>query len=95
MDGSSVRSALIPADSGQQEPVLPPILQQAVEAFESELPRLLESRRGEWVVYRGRDVLAFGTSKTAVLQACYARGYLDEDLYVTRVEESPPIHFAW
>jgi len=83
------------ANLGRQEAVLPPLLQQAFDAFENDLPHLLKSHRGQWVVYRGAERLAFGTSKTMLLQACYARGYPDEDLYVRSVEESPPLHLAW
>jgi len=83
------------AEPRGQEPLLLPLIQQAIDAFENDLPRLLESHRGQWVVYRGEERLDFGTSKTALLQTCYARGYPDEDLYVRRVEECAPNHFAW
>ncbi len=71
------------------------MLQASVAAFEDELPQLLAHHRGAWVAYRGATRLAFGDTKTALLQICYRQGYKDEELYVRFVEEPAPIHFSW
>ena len=64
-----------------------PVIRAASEKFERDLPELIKARRRQWAIYHGARLLGFGGTKTDLLQACYARGFPDEELYVVKVEE--------
>ncbi len=79
---------------GVQSRVLP-LIQAAAVQFEQDLSQLLKDRAGQWVIYHGAKLLGFGGTKTDLLQACYARGYRDEELYVAKIEEEINPSLEW
>jgi hypothetical protein len=86
-----------PADSRFQSPAdVSSLDEQAEEAFLRDLPQLLKERPGQWVVYRGAERLGFGTTKTALLQQCYAQGFREDELLVQKIQsEIPPAYATW
>ena len=72
-----------------------PVILEAAEKFERDLPEMMKNRRGQWAVYHGAKLLGFGGTKTDLLQACYLRGYPDEELYVVKVEEDANVSLEW
>ncbi|HZW32294.1 MAG TPA: hypothetical protein VFF52_16395 [Isosphaeraceae bacterium] len=48
--------------------------QQALRAFERDLPRLWAERPGQWVAYRGDHLLGFAAHKHELYHQCFAQG---------------------
>lgn len=71
------------------------VIREAAEEFERDLPDLMKNRRGQWAIYHGAKLLGFGGTKTDLLQACYALGYPDEELYVVKIEEEADVSLEW
>jgi hypothetical protein len=93
-ESETMSSGMIHVAPAVQAGVLP-IIRAAVEIFNRDLPELMKNRRGQWVIYHGEELLGFGGTKTDLLQACYARGYPDEELYVVRIEEETEVSLEW
>lgn len=55
--------------------------QQALQAFQRDLPRLYAEHPGKWAAYRGDRQLAIGGQKHELYQECFRRG-LDRDEFV-------------
>jgi hypothetical protein len=72
-----------------------PMIEAAAAQFQHDLPELLKDRRGQWVVYHGAKLVGFGGTKTDLLQACYSRGYPDDELYVARIQEDVDVSLEW
>jgi hypothetical protein len=87
-------SGMIEIAAAVQACVLP-IIRTAVEKFVRDLPELMKDRRGQWAIYHGAKLLGFGGTKTDLLQACYARGYPDDELYVVKIEEEADVSVEW
>jgi hypothetical protein len=60
--------------------------QQAWLAHQRELPRLLETARGQWVAYHGDGCLGVGPSPLRLYEACVARGFSPEELVICQIE---------
>ena len=72
-----------------------PMIEAAAAQFQRDLPELLKQRRGQWVIYQGAKLVGFGGTKTDVLQACYSRGYSDDELYVAKIQEDVDVSLEW
>ena len=48
--------------------------QQALRAFERDLPRLWEERPGQWVAYQGERLLEFAAHKHELYHQCFDQG---------------------
>jgi hypothetical protein len=48
--------------------------QQALRAFERDLPRLWAERSGQWVAYRGDHLLGFAAQHTSSIISASPRG---------------------
>ncbi len=82
------------APIGTRSGVLP-MIEAASAQFRHDLPGLLNDRRGQWVIYHGATRLGFGGTKTDLLQACYSRGYPDDELYIAKVQEDVDVSLEW
>jgi hypothetical protein len=59
---------------------------QAWHLHQRELPRLLESSRGQWAAYRGDRFLGVGTSHLRLYEEWVGRGFSPEDLVICRIQ---------
>jgi hypothetical protein len=57
-----------PAEELLSGPGVPPLIQQAHEAFRRDLGQLLDERPGEWVAYHGTARIGVGSSKAILYQ---------------------------
>jgi hypothetical protein len=60
--------------------------QQALRAFERDLPRLWAERPGQWVAFRGDHQLGFAAQKHQTYQQCFERSLAREDFVVFCIE---------
>jgi hypothetical protein len=60
--------------------------QQALHAFERELPQLWEERPGQWVAYRGGQRLGFAKEKLELYQRCFAQGLKVDEFVIFCIE---------
>jgi hypothetical protein len=60
--------------------------QLAWRTFMQDLPKLYEERPGQFVAYRGDQVIAYGIEKHLLYQECYARGLRDEEFIIFCIE---------
>src|SRR5438132_12076541 len=69
--------------------VFPPnaLGERAWVGFRRDLPRLLETCRGQWVAYRGEEQLGVGPKNTELYEECVRRGFNPGELVLCRVEE--------
>lgn len=68
-------------DASQEPIVIPPMAIKAREAFERDLPRLLQERPRQWVAYHGDKQVGFAKNDLSLYQECARRGIgLDEFL---------------
>ena len=68
-----------------------PILQQALETFRKDLPKLMETHYRQWVAYHGDRCIGFGRSQRELYQECLQReGLQPDELLVSRVGQEPP-----
>src|SRR5262245_43882580 len=56
--------------------------QQAWQAFLRDLPKLYAERPGQWVAYRGEQIITFGTRKHLLYQECASQGLEDEEFVI-------------
>jgi hypothetical protein len=70
-----------------------PRIREAVEAFDRELPNLLQDRSGNWVAYHGANRLGFSKDKTDLYQRFTGQGYDSKELFVTRVKAQSNVEF--
>jgi hypothetical protein len=62
------------------------LVQQALHAFERDLPRLWAERPGQWVAYPGDRLLGFGVHKHELYHQCFAQGLSREEFVVFCIE---------
>jgi hypothetical protein len=60
--------------------------QQALQAFERDLPRLWEERPGQWVAYQGERILGFGKQKHELYHQCFEQGLTRQDFVIFCIE---------
>jgi hypothetical protein len=60
--------------------------QQALQAFERDLPRLCVERPGQWVAHRGDHVLGFAAQQHELDHQCFAQGLTREEFVVFCIE---------
>jgi hypothetical protein len=60
--------------------------QQALQAFERDLPRLWAERPGQWVAYQGERQLGFAAHKHELYQQCFGRGLQRDEFVIFCVE---------
>jgi hypothetical protein len=60
--------------------------QQALSAFERDLPQLCAERAGQWVAYRGDLQCGFAPSKHELYQQCFQRGLSREEFVIFCIE---------
>jgi hypothetical protein len=63
-----------------------PLGEQAWAAFEQDLPRLLETSRGQWVAYHGSQRLAVGPQHTRLYEECIRRGLSPEEFVICQID---------
>jgi hypothetical protein len=68
------------------EQPLPKMLDEAEQAFASDLQRFMETHRGQWVAYHGSKRLGFGRSQIQLEQACLAQGLSPYEFVVHIIE---------
>ena len=93
-ESDTMSSGMIEIGSAVQAGVLP-VIRAAAEMFERDLPELMKDRQGQWAIYHGAKLLGLGGTKTELLQACYDRGYPDEELYVVKIEQEADVSVEW
>ncbi len=60
--------------------------QQALRAFQRDLPSLWEQRPGQWVAYRGERQIGFASHKHELYQRCFQQGLQDDEFVIFCVE---------
>ncbi len=60
--------------------------QQALRAFERDLPRLWEERPGQWVAYQGDQLLGFAKQKHELYQQCFQMGLTRGEFVIFCIE---------
>jgi hypothetical protein len=60
----------------------PDLQQQALGAFQRDLPHLWIERPGQWVAYQGDQQLGFAAHKHELYQQCFQRGLQREDFVI-------------
>jgi hypothetical protein len=60
--------------------------QQALRAFERDLPRLWAERPGQWVAYQGDCLLGFAAHQHELYHQCFERGLKREEFVVFCIE---------
>jgi hypothetical protein len=60
--------------------------QQALRAFERDLPHLWAERPGQWVAYQGDQQLDFARQKYELYQQCLQRGLASEEFVIFCIE---------
>lgn len=60
--------------------------QQALEAFERELPRLWREHPGQWVAYQGARILGFAAQKHELYERCFERGPKRDEFVIFCIE---------
>jgi hypothetical protein len=63
------------------------IIPEAIATFRRAMPQLFESRRGELVAYRGRELLGFGTSKDDLVNEWLGRVVGRRQIFVRKIDE--------
>ncbi len=65
----------------------PELIQQGIEAYKRDLPRLLaENRYRQLVAYRGNDLVAFGVSDRQLRRRLAKKGFTDRgELFITSI----------
>jgi len=72
-------------NAGNVEQVMT-VEQQALRAFERDLPRLWEERPGRGVAYRGERLLGFSAHKHELHQQCFDQGLKREEFVIFCIE---------
>jgi hypothetical protein len=62
------------------------LAQQALRAFQRDLPHLWTERPGQWVAYQGEHQLGFSLHKHELYQRCLERGLPQGEFVVFCVE---------
>jgi hypothetical protein len=60
--------------------------QQALRAFERDLPQLWTERPGQWVAYRGDQQIGFAPHKHELYHQCFQRGLPQEEFVIFCIE---------
>jgi hypothetical protein len=60
--------------------------QQALCAFQQELPQLMTEHAAQWVAYRGPERLGFAAHKHEMYQQCFQQGLDREEFVVFCIE---------
>jgi hypothetical protein len=60
--------------------------QQALQAFQRELPELYSQYPGKWVAYRGDRRLGFADQKHLLYQQCFDQGLNREEFVIFCIE---------
>lgn len=60
--------------------------QQALRAFEQDLPHLWTERPGQWVAYRGSQQVGFAPTKHELYQECFRQGLPREEFVIFCVQ---------
>jgi hypothetical protein len=59
---------------------------QALRAFERDLPRLWDERPGQWVAYQGERLLGFAARKHELYHHCFEQGLTREEFIIFCIE---------
>jgi hypothetical protein len=60
---------------------------EAIATFRGAIPQLFESHRGEWVAYRGGELLGFGTSKDDLFNEWLRRGVARREIFIRKIDK--------
>jgi hypothetical protein len=60
--------------------------QQALQAFQRDLPQLYTQRPGQWVAYQGDRVIGFADQKHLLYQQCFDQGLQREEFVIFCIE---------
>jgi hypothetical protein len=60
--------------------------QQALQAFQRDLPQLYAQRPGQWVAYQGDRQLGFADQKHLLYQQCFDKGLQREEFVIFCIE---------
>jgi hypothetical protein len=64
--------------------------EQAIRAYERDLPKLLQERPGQWVAYHGDQLIGFARTPPELWQEIGRRGFRGRDCIVLPIEEDSP-----
>ena len=60
--------------------------QQALRAFERDLPQLWTQRPGQWVAYQGDQQVGFAAQKHVLYEQCFQRGLGRDEFVIFCIE---------
>ena len=60
--------------------------QQALEAFQRDLPELWSKHPQQWIAYQGDRQLGMGVHKHALYQECFQRGLQRDEFVIFSIE---------
>ena len=60
---------------------------EAIATFRRAIPQLFDSHRGEWVAYRGGELLGFGTSKDDLFNEWLRQGVGRREIFIRKIDE--------
>jgi len=60
--------------------------QQALRAFQRDLPQLWAQCPGKWIAYRGEHQLGVASQKHALYQECFGRGLRQDEFVIFCIE---------
>ena len=63
-----------------------PLGEQAWAAYQQDLPRLVETARGQWAAYHGEERLGVNASNRELCEECLRRGFAIEECVICRIE---------
>jgi hypothetical protein len=63
------------------------IIAEAIATFRRAIPQLFESHRGEWVAYRGGELLGIGTSKDDLFNEWLSRGVGRREIFIRKIDK--------
>jgi hypothetical protein len=70
---------------------IPPLLEQAQQAFARDLSRLLQERPGQWVAYSGERQIGFARTQTELYRECLRQGFRRGEFLIRSIEPEPGV----
>src|SRR5262245_13735568 len=65
---------------------IPPLIEQAQQAFTRDLAQLVQEQPGQWVAYAGELRIGFAKSQTELYQECLRRGFQPDEFLIRSIE---------
>jgi hypothetical protein len=84
--GSPANKQLDPAATSEEPIVIPPLIVEANQAFDRDLPEMLKTHAGLWVAYHGSRRVGFDERDDVLYRLCREQGMGEGEFIVYCVE---------